>query len=40
MLPIVIPEILRVFVKALNAGGKYPVEACENLPRSIQMQLS
>ena len=40
MFPIMVPEILRVFVNRLTAGEKYLVEACENLPLSIQMQLS
>ena len=40
MSPLVLGEFLRVFVNTLTAGGKFPVEHCENLPLSIQMQLS
>ena len=40
MSPLVVCEILRVFVNTLIADGKYPVQDCENLPLPIQMQLS
>ena len=40
MSPIVLGEILRVFVKTLTADDKYPLEDCENLQLPIQMQLS
>ena len=33
-------EILGVFVNTLTANGKYPVQVCENLQLSTQMQLS
>ena len=33
-------EILGVFVNTLTANGKYPVQGCENLQLSTQMQLS
>ena len=33
-------EILGVFVNTLTADGKYPVQVCENLQLSTQMQLS
>ena len=38
--PLVLGEILRVFVNTLTADDKYPVEDCENLQLPIQMQLS
>ena len=38
--PLVLGEFLGVLVNTLTAGGKYPVEDCENVPLSIQMQLS
>ena len=40
MSPLVIGEILGVFVNTLTADGKYPVQGCENLQLPIQMQLS
>ena len=38
--PIVLYEILQVFVDILTADCKYPVQYCGNLPLTIQMQLS
>ena len=40
MFPLVLGEILGVFVNTLTADGKYPVEDLENLPLPIQMHLS
>ena len=40
MSPLVLGEILGVFVNTLTADGKYPVQGCENLHLPIQMQLS
>ena len=40
MSPLVLGEILEVFIDTLTAYGKYPVQDCENLPLPIQMQLS
>ena len=40
MYPLVLGEILGVFVNTLTADGKYPVQGCENLQLPIQMQLS
>ena len=40
MSPLVLGEILRVFVNTLTAEGKYAVEDWENLQLSIQMQVS
>ena len=40
MCPLVLGEILGVFVNTLTADGKYPVQGCENLQLPIQMQLS
>ena len=40
MSPLVISEILEVFVNTLTADDKYPVQDCENLQLLIQMQLS
>ena len=40
MSPLVLGEILRMFVNTLTIAGKYPVEGCENLQLPIQMQLS
>ena len=40
MSPLVLGEILRVFVNILTDDAKYPVQDCENLPFPIQMQLS
>ena len=39
MSPLVLGEILGVFVNTLTADGKYPVQGCENLQLPIQMQL-
>ena len=39
MSPLVLGEILGVFVKTLTAGDMYPVQGCENLQLPIQMQL-
>ena len=38
--PLVLGEILLVFVITLTADEKYPFQDCENLPLPIQMQLS
>ena len=38
--PLVLGEILGVFVNTLTADGKYPVQGCENLHLPIQMHLS
>ena len=40
MSPLVLGEILELFVNILTADGKYPVQCCENLQLPIQMQLS
>ena len=40
MCPLVLGEILGVFVNKLTAGGIYAVEDCENLHLQIQMQSS
>ena len=40
MSPLVLDEMLGVFVNTLTADGKYPVQVCENLQVPIQMQLS
>ena len=40
MVPLVLGEILGVFVNTLTADEKYRVQDCENLPLPIQMQLS
>ena len=40
MSPLVLGDILRVFVKTLTGDGMYPVQCCENLQLPIQMQLS
>ena len=40
MSPLVLGEILEMFVDTLTADGKYPVQGSENLQREIQMQLS
>ena len=40
MSPLLLGEILRVFVNTLTSDGKYPVLHCENSPLPIQMQLS
>ena len=38
--PLVVGEILRVFVNRLTANDKYPANDCQNLPLPIQRQLS
>ena len=38
--PLVLNEILGMFVNTLTADGKYTVQGCENLQLPIQMQLS
>ena len=40
MSPLVLGEILGMFVKTLIANAKYPVQGCENLQLPIQLQLS
>ena len=40
MSPLVLGEILGVFVKALTSNIKYPVQGCENLQLRNEMQLS
>ena len=40
MFPVVLGEVLLVFVKLWTADGKYPVQDCDNLQLPIQMQLS
>ena len=40
MSPLVLREILGVFLKTFTAEGKYPVQVWENFPLPIQMQLS
>ena len=40
MSPLVLGEILGIFVNTLTADGKYPVHGCGNLQLPIQMQLS
>ena len=37
--PLVLGEILAMFVNTLTADGKYAVPGCENLELPIQMQL-
>ena len=39
MCPIVLGEILGMFVNILTADGKYSVQGCEKLQLPIQMQL-
>ena len=39
MSPLVLGEILAMFVNTLTADGKYAVPSCENLELPIQMQL-
>ena len=39
MAPLLLCEILGVFVNTSTAHGKYPAQGCENLQLSIQMQL-
>ena len=38
--PVVLGEILGVFLDTMTADDKYPVQDCKNLPLPIQMQLS
>ena len=40
MSPVVLGEIVGVFVNTLTSDGKYPVQGCENLELPIQTQLS
>ena len=40
MSPLVLREILGVFVYTLTGDGKYPVQDCQNFPVAIQMQAS
>ena len=40
MSPLVLGEILGVFVNTLTDDGVYPVQGFENLQRAIQRQLS
>ena len=40
MSPLVLGEILGVFVNTLTVDGKYPLQGCENLQLPIQTQLS
>ena len=40
MSPLVLSEILGVFINTLTAEDKYPVQEFENLQLPIQMQLS
>ena len=40
MSPLVLGEILGVFVNTLTTDGKYPVQRCENMQLPIQMQLA
>ena len=40
MSPLVIGEILEVFVNTLTGNAKYSNQDCDNLPLPIQMQLS
>ena len=40
MVPLVLGEILGVFVNTLTADEKYRVQDCENIQLPIQMQLS
>ena len=40
MSPLVLREVLLIFVNRLTADGIYPVQDCENLELPIQMQLS
>ena len=40
MSPLVLGEILGVFVNTLTADGKYPLQYCQNLQLPIEMQLS
>ena len=38
--PVLLGEILEMFLNTLSADGKYPIEDWDNLPFQIQMQLS
>ena len=40
MSPLVLGEILGVYVTTLTANAEYPVEDCENLRLPIEMELS
>ena len=40
MSPLVLGWLLGVFVNTLTAAGKNPVQDCENLELTIQMQVS
>ena len=40
MSPLVLREILRVFLNTLTGDAKYSVEVWENLPLPIQVELS
>ena len=40
MSPLVLGEILGMFVNTLIADGTYALQGCENLQIQIQMQLS
>ena len=40
MSPLVLSEILRVFLNTLTGDAKYSVEVWENLPLPIQVELS
>ena len=40
MSPLVLREILGVFLNTMNADDKSRVQDCKNLPLPIQMQLS
>ena len=40
MVPLVLREILEVFVNTLTGDGMYPVQNCQDLPLHIHMQLS
>ena len=40
MSPLVLGEVLVVFLNRSTANGNYPVQDCENLQLAIQMQLS
>ena len=37
--PLVLREILGLYVNTLTANAKYPIQDCENLQLPIQMQL-
>ena len=40
MSPLVLGEMLGMFLNTLTDDGMYPVQGCENLQLPIQMQLS